>query len=66
MANDLAALKHDIYDKFKPDYNTKVSSYTYDVAFICVPSPYMNASNVCDISEVEKALIILWSYTALQ
>lgn len=56
LAVDISALKPDIYDKFIPENNTKDLGKKYDIAFICVPTPYVNNENVCDISEVRIAL----------
>jgi len=55
LNQELAKLKADIYDKFKPEANTKQNK-KYDFAFICVDTPYIDENNVCDISQVKAAL----------
>lgn len=54
LEKELASLNPEIYDKFKTDYNTKVSG-RYKLAFVCVDTPYTE-KNVCDISEVKNAI----------
>lgn len=55
LAKEIEKLKPDIYDKFKPEFNTK-KNVKYDFAFICVDTPYVDKDNVCDISQIENAL----------
>lgn len=55
LANELQNLKPDIFDKYKPDCNTK-RNVKYDFAFICVDTPYVDKNNVCDITEVKNAI----------
>lgn len=55
LHKDLAALKPDIYDKYKTECNTKDESIKYDIAFICTDTPY-NEKGVCDLSQVEAAI----------
>lgn len=57
LARDIRVLNPDIYDKYKPLHNTKKDGVKYDIAFICVDTPYVDAENVCDTTEVEKAII---------
>ena len=57
LAQELAPLHPDIYDKYKPEHNTRVDGHTYDVAFVCVDTPYISGQNVCDTSEVEAAIL---------
>lgn len=45
----------DIFDKFKVESNTK-RNIMYDLAIICVDTPYVNEDNVCDISQVRNAI----------
>lgn len=55
LAKELASLHPDIYDKFKQDVNTK-RAINYDFCFICVDTPFVNAENPCDISQVKNAI----------
>lgn len=55
LQKELIRLKPDIYDKYKPEFNTK-KNIKYDFAFICVDTPYIDENNVCDISQVRDAL----------
>lgn len=57
LAEELAALRPDIYDKYKPEHNTRDDEAAYDVAFICVDTPYIPGEAVCDIREVENAIL---------
>ena len=56
LANEISVLKPDIYDKYKEPYNdrSKLKEH-YDVAFICVDTPFTPAS-FCDIGEVKNAI----------
>ena len=55
LYNDLIKLKPDVYDKFKTENNTKKDNLKYDIAFICVDTPY-NEVGDCDITEVKNAI----------
>ena len=55
LQKELIRLKPDIYDKYKLEFNTK-RNIKYDFAFICVDTPYIDESNMCDLSQVEAAL----------
>lgn len=55
LAKEIGKLKPDIYDKFKPEHNTK-RNIKYDFCFICVDTPYIDKDNVCDISQVKNAI----------
>lgn len=55
FAKEIASLQPDIYDKFKPKFNTKKDK-KYDFAFICVDTPYVSKENPCDISQVINAI----------
>lgn len=55
LAKELSPLHPDIYDKYKPEFNTK-REITYDFCFICVDTPYREDC-ICDISEIENALL---------
>ena len=55
LARDIERLKPDIVDKFKPCFNTKRAYIKYDVAFICVDTPF-NEKGDCDIGEVRNAI----------
>ena len=39
LAVELSALQPDIYDKYKPDENTRLDGERYDAAFVCVDTP---------------------------
>lgn len=54
LAKELAPLKPDIYDKFKPQVNTR-RPIKYDFAFICVDTPLTPMLSL-DIAAVEVAL----------
>jgi nucleotide sugar dehydrogenase len=56
LYKELSLLEPDIYDKYKFEYNTKHDDITYDFAFICVDTPYVDENNPCDISQIEDAL----------
>ena len=56
LAKELERLKPDIYDKYKEGVSTKKDTI-YDFAFICVNTPYIDETNVCDISGVKDALV---------
>lgn len=53
---ELNKLNPDIYDKFKPEVNTRKEKSKYDLAFICVDTPYISGEKVCDISSIHNAL----------
>ena len=55
LHKELNRLNIDIYDKFKPESNTKQNK-KYDFAFVCVDTPYINKDNVCDLSQVKTVL----------
>lgn len=57
LHNELNKLNIDIYDKYKIENNTKRDNIKYDFCFICVDTPYIDENNVCDISQLENALI---------
>lgn len=56
LAKELEKLQPDIYDKYKTEYNTK-KDIKYDFAFICVDTPYVDKSNVCDITALLEAIV---------
>ena len=56
LYEELSVLEPDIYDKYKPEYWLKREGVTYDFAFICVDTPYVDEKNPCDISQIEAAL----------
>lgn len=55
LQKELIRLKPDIYDKYKPEFNTK-RNIKYDFAFICVDTP-VTEDSYCDISQVRNALM---------
>ena len=52
LRDELYALRPDIVDKYKPEFTTKDPEKHYDVAFICVDTPYVKEGNSCDTTEV--------------
>lgn len=54
LNREIQKLHPDIYDKFKPQFNTK-RDIKYDVAFICVDTPAM-PDHQLDITVVEQAI----------
>ena len=56
LAEEISALEPDVYDKFKTGSNTKKDGHRYDVAFICVDTPYVSEETPCDLSQVRAAL----------
>lgn len=56
LAEEIKKLGPDIVDKFHSEYNTKQDGKVYDIAFICVDTPYVSAECPCDISAVLDAL----------
>lgn len=55
LHKELEVLKPDIYDKYRTEVNTK-RDIQYDCAFICVDTPFVDANNPCDITEVVNAI----------
>lgn len=56
LAEELAPLDPDVYDKFKTECNTKVDGKRYRCAFICVDTPHLSEETPCDLSQVRAAL----------
>lgn len=56
LHKEYSKLNIDIYDKFKVENNTK-RDIKYDVAIICVDTPYVSPENPCDMSQVKNALV---------
>ncbi|MBQ6127110.1 hypothetical protein IJI69_00470 [Candidatus Saccharibacteria bacterium] len=56
LHKELKGLNIDVYDKYKTENNTKKDGEKYDIAIICVDTPYVDKKNVCDISQVRNAL----------
>lgn len=61
LAKELEKLHPDIYDKFKPKYNSKKKDKIYDYCFICVDTPYVEQEYpdndiINDISQVKVAI----------
>ena len=54
LEKELKKLSPDILDKYKPEVN-RLSHSTYDIAFICVNTPFAK-DNHCDYSEVVNAI----------
>lgn len=55
LEKDLKKLNPDIVDKFKQGVTTKKDGIIYDIAFICVDTPFNNKGD-CDITEVLNAI----------
>lgn len=56
LAEELSALHPDIYDKYT-GVDTRQDSGQYDVAFICVDTPYIPGGSCCDTTEVKNAIM---------
>lgn len=55
LKREWSALNIDVFDKYKPEENTK-RDIQYDIAVICVDTPYVSSENVCETKEVENAI----------
>ena len=55
VEKELSYLKPDIYDKYT-NLKTKKDNILYDIAFICVDTPYIDEKNPCDLCEVKNAI----------
>ena len=55
LAMELGVLNPDVYDKYNTVCNTR-KNIKYDIAFICVDTPFIDSSNPCDTSEVYNAI----------
>jgi len=56
LKKEWGVLPIDTYDKYKPGTNTK-RDIKYDIAVICVDTPYVSCDNVCEVSEVKNAIM---------
>lgn len=56
LKKEWGVLPIDTYDKYKPETNTK-RNIKYDIAVICVDTPYVSCDNVCEVSEVKNAIM---------
>lgn len=56
LHKEYKSLNIDVYDKYKTEFNTKKENKKYDIAIICVDTPYISKENPCDISQVRTAL----------
>lgn len=59
LENEIKSLSPDIIDKYKPEDNkiSKSSSEEgYDLAFVCVNTPFIDEKTPCDYSEVINAI----------
>ena len=56
LHKEWGVLDIDTYDKYKPETNTKKDK-KYDIAVICVDTPYRSCDDVCDVSEVKNAIM---------
>jgi len=57
LAEEIKKLQPDVVDKYKPNVTTKQDGKKYDVAFICVDTPYVSEQNNCDVTEVKNAIL---------
>lgn len=56
LHKEMKVLNIDVYDKYKTENNSKIEGKKYDIAIICVDTPFIDRENVCDISQVRNAL----------
>lgn len=56
LSKELSSLNPDIFDKYKDVSIGYGQNKKYDVAFICVDTPFVDKSEVCDVSEVQNAI----------
>lgn len=57
LLQEIQRLSPDVYDKYNPKIiNTKQEGVKYDIAFICVDTPYVEGKATCDITEVVNAI----------
>ena len=56
LEQELLKLHPDIYDKYKTENNTKKENFKYDIAFICVDTPFVDYYNLCDLTQVKNAI----------
>ena len=55
LRQELKILNPDVYDKYHTEGNT-ARAIKYDLAFVCVPTPYTGKDNPCDSAEAEVAI----------
>lgn len=55
LYDEIKSLNPDVYDKYKPQDNTK-RNIRYNFAFIAVDTPYINPDCPCDTTEVINAI----------
>ena len=55
LEKELAALKPEIWDKYTHE-GKNTTWKRYQLAFVCVPTPYASKENPCDIYEVRNAI----------
>lgn len=56
LSKEISVLNPDIVDKYKPEVTTKQPDKHYDIAFICVDTPYVKQGNSCDTTEVYNCI----------
>lgn len=56
LKKEWGVLDIDTYDKYKLETNTKKDK-KYDIAVICVDTPYLSCDDVCDVREVKNAIM---------
>lgn len=56
LSKEISVLNPDIVDKYKPELTTKEADKHYDVAFICVDTPYVRKGRSCDTTEVMNCI----------
>lgn len=57
LSKEISVLNPDIVDKYKPELTTKEIGKHYDIAFICVDTPYVRKGNSCDTKEVLNCIM---------
>ena len=55
LRKELSNLQPDIYDKYLPG-SSNCRKKQYALNFVCVPTPYVNANDPCNLDEVRDAL----------
>ncbi len=56
LGKEFVPLCPDIYDKYVPENNRR-RDIQYDLAFICVDTPFVDENNPCDTTEVFRAVM---------
>lgn len=56
LCQELSRLNPDVFDKYKPGFNSKRLGFRYKVAFVCVDTPYISEDVPCDTTQVRAAV----------